>query len=207
MTRFMEKGVKDSDSVLVVCTDSYVKKANDGEGGVGYEKLILTAKLVQDLGTNKFIPIIRQASGKEKVPTFLGTRMHIDFTDDSKFDEALMELLRELHQVRKARKPPLGKSPFTEPETLAPRKTTNTLPSAKVENDSDEFVLLCPKDGRQYFIPMQSANWDATKIILELLPESGEQTAFLRSLRSDISKRFTPHIINLIKPPTLPVRT
>ncbi len=26
MTRFMEKGVKDSDRVLVVCTDSYVEK-------------------------------------------------------------------------------------------------------------------------------------------------------------------------------------
>ena len=144
MTRFMEKGVKDSDRVLVVCTDSYVKKANDGKGGVGYERLIVTAQLVQDLGTNKFIPIIRQASGKEKVPTFLGTRVHIDFMDNSKYDEALMKLLRELHQVRKKRKPPLGKSPFTKPGSKAPRNTTDTLNSAKVENDSSEYVLICP---------------------------------------------------------------
>ena len=190
MTRFMEKGVKDSDRVLVVCTDSYLRKANAVKGGVGYEKLIVTAQLVQDLGTNKFIPIIRQTSGKEKVPTFLGTRVHIDFTDDSKFDDALMELLRALHQVSKARKPPLGKSPFTEPESLALRKTTNTLNSAKVENDPGEFVLLWPEDGEQFFFPCQNASWDSTEIILELLPESGEQTAFLRSLRIDNINRF-----------------
>ena len=190
MTRFMEAGVKISGRVLVICTDSYVRKASAGEGGVGYERLIVTEQLVQDLGTNKFIPIIRQASGKEKVPTFLGTRVHIDFTDDSKFDDALMELLRALHQVSKARKPPLGKSPFTEPESLALRKTTNTLNSAKVENDPGEFVLLWPKDGAQYFVPMQSANWGPKEIFLELLPESGEQTAFLRSLRIDNINRF-----------------
>ena len=112
MTRFMEVGVKSSDRVLVICTDSYVRKASAGEGGVGYERLIVTAQLVQDLGTNKFIPIIRQASGKEKVPTFLGTRVHIDFMDNNKFDEALMELLYELHQVPKVQKPPVGKIPF-----------------------------------------------------------------------------------------------
>ena len=35
--------------------------------------MIVTAQLVQDLGTNKFIPVIRQASGQEKTPTFLGS--------------------------------------------------------------------------------------------------------------------------------------
>ena len=72
ITLFMENGVRDSDRVLVICTDTYVRKANAGEGGVGYERLIVTAQLAQDLGTKKFIPIIRQSSGDEKTPTFLG---------------------------------------------------------------------------------------------------------------------------------------
>ena len=55
-TLFMEIGVRDSDRVLVICTDSYVGKANAGEGGVGYERMIVTAQLVQNLGTNKFNP-------------------------------------------------------------------------------------------------------------------------------------------------------
>ena len=191
MTRFMEKGVKDSDRVLVVCTDRYVKKANDSEGGVGYERHIVTAQLVKDLETNKFIPIIRQASGKENVPVFLGPLFGIDFTDDSKFDDKFTELLHVLHQVRKIQKPPLGKSPFTKPGSKAPEETTETLNSAKVENDSGEFVLLCPEDGEHYFVPIQNANWDATEIFLKLLPESRKQTAFLRSLRNSVNNGFT----------------
>ena len=111
-TLFMEVGVRDSGRVLVICTDSYVSKANAGEGGVGYERMIVTAQLVQNLGTNKFIPIIRQASEEEKMPAFLGARVYIDFTDDSQFDEKFNELLHELHQVPIAEKPPLGRNPF-----------------------------------------------------------------------------------------------
>ena len=111
-TRFMETGVRDSDRVLVICTDSYVRKADAGKGGVGYERLIVTAQFVQDLGTNKFIPIIRQPSGEERIPTYLGARIHINFTDDNQFDAKFNELLHELHQVPIVQKPPLGKNPF-----------------------------------------------------------------------------------------------
>ena len=112
VTQFMERGIVDADRVLVICTDSYVGKANAGEGGVGYERMIVNAQLIHNLGTDKFIPIIRQASREEKTPTFLGTRVYIDFTDDSQFDEGFAKLIRELHNVPVVQKPPLGKSPF-----------------------------------------------------------------------------------------------
>ncbi len=110
ITLFMEKGVRDSDRVLVICTDTYVRKANAGEGGVGYERLIVTAQLTRNLGTNKFIPIIRQSSAIEKTPTFLATRLYVDFADDSKFDEKCNELLHEICEVPIIRKPLLGKN-------------------------------------------------------------------------------------------------
>lgn len=112
ITRFMERGIVDADRVLVICTGKYVNKANAGEGGVGYERMIVNAELVQNLGTDKFIPIIRQASGKEKTPTFLGTRVYADFTRDSQFDAECEKLIRELHEMPIIEKPPLGKSPF-----------------------------------------------------------------------------------------------
>lgn len=112
VTQFMERGIIDSDRVLVVCTDQYVRKANAAEGSVGYERMIVTAQLVQDLGTDKFIPIIRQASGQEKTPTFLGTRVYIDFTNDSQFDSEFDKLIHELHRVPVVEKPPLGRNPF-----------------------------------------------------------------------------------------------
>ena len=112
ITRFMERGIVNADRVLVVCTDKYVGKANAGEGGVDYERMIINAELVQNLGTDKFIPIIRQASRKEKTPTFLGTRVYADFRDDSQFDAECERLIRELHEIPIVEKPPLGKSPF-----------------------------------------------------------------------------------------------
>ena len=112
VTRFMERGIVDTDRVLVICTDKYVSKANAGEGGVGYERMIVNAELVQNLGTDKFIPIIRQASRKAKTPTFLGTRVYADFTNDSQFDVECEKLIRELHEMPIVEKPPLGKSPF-----------------------------------------------------------------------------------------------
>ncbi len=87
-------------------------KANAGEGGVGYERMIVNAQLIQDLGTNKFIPVIRQASEQEKTPTFLGTRVYIDFRNDSQFDSEFEKLIHELHRVPVVEKPPLGKNPF-----------------------------------------------------------------------------------------------
>lgn len=39
LPHFMESGLSDSDRVIVVCTDEYVRKANAMQsGGVGYEK-------------------------------------------------------------------------------------------------------------------------------------------------------------------------
>ena len=112
VTQFMEHGIMDSDRVLVVCTDRYVRKANAGEGGVGYERMIVTTQLVQDLGPDKFIPVIRQAAGQEKMPTCLGTRFYIDFRNDSQFESEFDKLIHELHRVPVVEKPPLGKNPF-----------------------------------------------------------------------------------------------
>ncbi len=94
-TQFIESGVRDSDRVLVICTDSYVRKANSGEDGVGYEPTILTKEIVENIGINKFIPIIRQTLWEEKTPTFLQKQVSIDFTDDEQFDAKFEELLHD----------------------------------------------------------------------------------------------------------------
>ena len=57
--KFMEKGVREADRVLMICSEPYVHKANEGQGGVGYEAMIVTGELVRDMGSSKFIPIIK----------------------------------------------------------------------------------------------------------------------------------------------------
>ena len=45
----MVSGLSDADRVLAICTNLYVEKANNGVGGVGYEKMILTAQVMRDI--------------------------------------------------------------------------------------------------------------------------------------------------------------
>ncbi|WP_235896016.1 toll/interleukin-1 receptor domain-containing protein [Yersinia alsatica] len=47
---FMESGLGDADRVVLICTDEYVRKANAMQRGVGYEKMIITAQIMNDLG-------------------------------------------------------------------------------------------------------------------------------------------------------------
>jgi hypothetical protein len=73
---FMAGGIRTANRVLLICTDKYVSKAEAGSGGVGYERLIVTAEVVGSLDTIKFIPIVRSNAGGRKVPDFLGPRVY-----------------------------------------------------------------------------------------------------------------------------------
>ncbi|MBP6014613.1 MAG: TIR domain-containing protein [Alphaproteobacteria bacterium] len=110
---FMQKGIAESDRVLLVCTETYVRKAEDGIGGVGYERLVVTAEVVQSIDTKKFIPVVRGNSSARKVPLFLGPRLYVDFSDDKNYETRLQELLRELHGAAAKEKPPIGPNPFS----------------------------------------------------------------------------------------------
>lgn len=110
--KFMEKAVSEADCVLMICTEAYVRKADEGKGGAGYEAMIVTGELVRNLGTAKFVPVIRQENGTKLVPKSMSTRFFADFSEGQSFDEQIEALLRKIHKVPKFKKPPLGKNPF-----------------------------------------------------------------------------------------------
>jgi hypothetical protein len=110
--KFMEKSVTEADRVLMICTEKYVHKANEGSGGVGYEAMIVTGELVQDLGTSKFIPVIRQSTTQPFVPKSVSTRLYVNLSHPETYQEQFEHLLRELHNAPRIPKPPLGPSPF-----------------------------------------------------------------------------------------------
>ena len=114
-----------------------MRRANDRKGGVGYEVQIVTAQLVENLGIDKFIPIIRQASGQENVPICLGGRVYIDCTDESQFDEKFNELLHKLYGVPIEEKPPLGEKPsFAKQEAPSPDRLDTQLPEIPEQIES-----------------------------------------------------------------------
>jgi hypothetical protein len=110
---FMQKGISEADHVVLVCSSAYVSKSEKGVGGVGYERLIVTAEVVQSIDTRKFIPILRGSDPTRKLPVFLGPRMYVDFENDGDYDAKLVELARAIHDAPAASKPALGPNPFT----------------------------------------------------------------------------------------------
>jgi len=116
---FMEKNLVTADRVIMVCTDNYVAKANAGTGGVGYEKMIVTADLVKNIDSNKIIPIIRQG-GTHNVPTFLRSKIFLDFSREEQFEFSFDELTRTLHNAPLFVKPPISDNPF--PTSAVPPK-------------------------------------------------------------------------------------
>lgn len=122
LAHFMETQLTTADRVLMVCTEKYVQKANAGVGGVGYEKMIVTAALLARIDSNKIIPIIRQATGAA-LPTFLQTKLYLDFSRPDQFEFSFDELVRTLHNAPLFEKPPITKLPFpVAPKPAAPTK-------------------------------------------------------------------------------------
>jgi hypothetical protein len=118
LLRFMERSVTKANRVLLICTETYVKKANDGVGGAGYEAMIVGGELIKDQGQAKFVPIIRQ-SGTAHVPTSLSTRKYVNLSEGvAEAESNFNELVNDLHNILPV-KPPLGKPPTAGSRSVA----------------------------------------------------------------------------------------
>lgn len=112
LTKFMERSVRESRFVLIVCTQNFARKADSGIGGVGYEKMIVTGEIFSgEVQETKFVPLLRQGEDKESLPSYLKNRLFIDFRDDGEFESGLEELLRHFHGEPLYQPPPIGSKP------------------------------------------------------------------------------------------------
>jgi hypothetical protein len=111
---FMERSIRDSNRVVIVCTPQYARKADAGKGGVGYEKMIVTGELYKELSSDKFVPVLVSGEEADALPSFLKGRYYVDFRDAGRYAEKVEELLRALLQVPKHAEPPLGPCPYAQ---------------------------------------------------------------------------------------------
>lgn len=145
LPHFMETQLETCDFALMICTESYVQKAKAGEGGVGYEKMIITSSLLSRIDSNKVIPIIRQKGSNER-PTFMQSKMYIDFSNDDEAEYNFDDLLRTLLDAPLYEKPPMGKAPLTAMKGSRPDRTSDGIRSvmeaiAKTANQSRAGVV------------------------------------------------------------------
>lgn len=111
LAHFMEVNLEKADKIVIVCSDNYVTKANKGKGGVAYEKMILASTYLKVIKYSKLIPVLRNNSN-ESLPTFLKSKLYIDFSLETNFEFNFDELIRVIHEAPVLKKLKVGNNPF-----------------------------------------------------------------------------------------------
>ncbi|MCL2884285.1 MAG: TIR domain-containing protein [Oscillospiraceae bacterium] len=106
---FMEQSVNDATigKVLIICDKAYAEKANQREGGVGDETLIISPEIYGKANQEKFIPIIFEvdSDGEPYQPTYIKSRIYINLSTDERYELEYEKLLRNLYGKPLHRKP------------------------------------------------------------------------------------------------------
>lgn len=125
---FMEQMVTNPDikKVLVMCDKRYAERADRREGGVGTESTIISQEVYNQVGQEKFIPVIteRGPDAETYLPVFIKSRIYIDLSDPNLFERGYEDLLRTLTGHPASEKPLLGKPPAYLFETNRPTSPT-----------------------------------------------------------------------------------
>ena len=111
LPNFMERSITDAQRVICIMTPNYKRKTENLVGGVGYEYSIITGEIFSNIGTSKFIPVLKDGGDRESIPTALRGRNYCDMRDQEKFDEKVQELLGDIFNVKKNLKPTIGQKP------------------------------------------------------------------------------------------------
>lgn len=123
MTYFMEKGMT-ADKIVAIMTPTYKKKADNRDGGAGYEYSLITKELFDSKpDQTRIIPVLRAGERKESSPFFMQTKISHDMRKNEKFDSRLFELIKILADQPPVIKPPLGKLPDFEDKIPDVEKT------------------------------------------------------------------------------------
>lgn len=149
---FMEQGLSAASLILCICSEEYVRKANEGQGGVNFERMILTQELMNNANNDYIIPVMR-CNEKKSLPRFLSCKLYIDFSVDSDYLTNLGALAARIHGEDLAQKPPIGKNPFSQKlarEILAKTQIEQSAYHApemegavsfNFKNNSGQFIL------------------------------------------------------------------
>ncbi len=174
LPHFMETHLSNSDFVIMVCTDAYVEKANSGTGGVGYEKMIVTADLLTNIDSNKIIPVIRQR-GTHNVPTFLKTKLFINFSTNGEYEYSFDELVRTFHDSPIIEKPEIGNNPFSSTAVTKPKKSGDPL------SELMKVVISDYEQGADYTRMGEVAHiLGASRIMTEILISEALSLGYIR---------------------------
>jgi hypothetical protein len=107
---FMERSIKKSNFVIVICTPTYAQRADSREGGVGYETRVITGEFAKKIESRKFIPVLRSGDWESSAPTYLKTVYGADLSSEPYSQLQYEKLVLALHS-EPTQPPPVGPKP------------------------------------------------------------------------------------------------
>jgi hypothetical protein len=97
---FMERAVRESDYVLIICTSRYKEKSDNRSGGVGYEGDIMSGEILTQNNQRKFIPILRQGAWQTSAPSWLTGKYYVDLSEKPYPENQYFDLVTTLLGTR-----------------------------------------------------------------------------------------------------------
>ena len=143
---FMEREIRENKFVLIICTPNYKIKSDQRQGGVGYEGDIMTAEVLTTKNDRKFIPILKEGSKENSLPSWLLGKYYIDLSRKDRFEEQYNDLLTPLHDKRMAA-PPIGKAPDFMKSVPRKLQVVSTSEPLKIEGIVADEVTEPTLDG------------------------------------------------------------
>ncbi len=147
----MEKSVGNSKFVILVCTPAYAARANNREGGVGYEATIITAELAENINQRKFIPVLRDGDWKSSLPVWIKNKVGVDLRNDPYSEEQYQNLLRALHEAP-LKPPPVGPKPVFEDTSVHQKSQPSSKPALIQFFNLDGIKESISVSGRQHSV-------------------------------------------------------
>lgn len=110
---FMERGCRECDKLLVVCTQNYVRRANNRIGGVGFETVVTSDLYYRSTEKRRFIPVLREGSSRQEspLPSYMGSALYVDMRTDDWHGYPFKQLLRAIYEEYECLPPALGQPP------------------------------------------------------------------------------------------------
>lgn len=181
LNQMMVNAIKNNDYVIVVLTENYRNRADNFQGGVGFEAEILLADLKRN--RDKIILVMRHSGDFDSVfPSYFRDYYAIDFSDDKQFEKKFDELVHRIYRHNSYEKAPLGSMP----SFLA----SNVQPSSLVEDTIPQPIK------KETNIFESFSTLEIPKSFTDL-----DKEEFLRSSYDEIMNQFTA-LFNHVKTQT-----
>lgn len=136
LTAYMEKMIRNSDFVLMICTPTYKTKVDNRQGGSGYEGNLIATKILYEGNRRKFLPILMDGNSKTSIPNFIDGNVYLDVSKKDQF----WDLVTTIRGIEKEIPPVIEQSNSEIKQRIQESNKDNTFPKPET-NHADIDVI------------------------------------------------------------------